>query len=106
MAKPPFNVYSGLLFPDYEFQEFPRWVKNAAGEEKIVADKEEMIAFIGEYFPSSENALERQIEKLRAENQLLKQQAGDKGKLDEKPKAGDGVKVDAPKPAVAEKPKG
>jgi len=33
--------FQGMDFPDYVFAEFPKWVRNAAGEERLCGDQQD-----------------------------------------------------------------
>lgn len=107
MSKPPFNMYSGLEFPAYSFQEYPKWAKNAKGEEKIVNDKEEFVAFVGDFVDTSqESPLEKEIRLLREENDKLKAEAAAATVSNPAPDGKGAPVKPALAPAPVEKPKG
>lgn len=103
-AKPPFNVYSGLEFPSYSYQEFPKWVRNAQGEQKIVNTREELVEFVGDFVDtSSESPLEKQVRELQEANARLQAEISNKDNLSKEPAKS---ATPATPTAPVEKPKG
>ncbi len=56
MARSPAPIFDRMIFPDYEFHEFPKWLYGLDGKGKIVESEEEEDALEGDWFATPQEA--------------------------------------------------